>query len=203
MCPAPVDWIGRRFGKLTVLERVRRATHTEWRCRCDCGKETVARHANLHSGCTNSCGCIRNTQGGLAHAHPMWARYASMLERCNNPRSRHYKNYGERGITVCERWLHFPSFLADMEPSFKPGMQIDRINNDLGYSPENCRWATSKQNTRNRRVSVTIDTPWGPMNQAEAAERAGIDRSRFKARVSRGWLGQNLFDPAKRHKSRP
>lgn len=103
-----------------------------------------------------------------------YRRWSDMKYRCSNPNLAAYKHYGARGITVCERWQTFANFYADMYPTYVKGMQIDRIDNNKGYSPENCRWATSKQNNRNRRSNVTLDTPQGKMVLSEAAEHFGI-----------------------------
>jgi hypothetical protein len=109
-----------------------------------------------------------------------------MRYRCSNPNFAVYKNYGGRGITVCDRWQTFANFYADMFPSYVKGMQLDRIDNSKGYSPENCRWATSKQNNRNRQSNVWIETPDGPMVLAEAAEKYGIRSDTLWRRVQRG-----------------
>jgi hypothetical protein len=115
-----------------------------------------------------------------------YRRWSDMRYRCSNPNFAVYKNYGGRGITVCDRWQTFANFYADMFPSYVKGMQLDRIDNSKGYSPENCRWATSKQNNRNRQSNVWIETPDGPMVLAEAAEKYGIRSDTLRRRVQRG-----------------
>ena len=115
-----------------------------------------------------------------------YRRWSDMRYRCSNPNFAVYKNYGGRGITVCDRWQTFANFYADMFPSYVKGMQLDRIDNSKGYSPENCRWATSKQNNRNRQSNVWIETPDGPMVLAEAAEKYGIRSDTLWRRVQRG-----------------
>jgi hypothetical protein len=104
-----------------------------------------------------------------------------------------YKWYGARGITVCERWHSFDTFNADMAPSYRAGLQLDRLNNDDGYSLENCCWVTSKQNNRNRRDTRMIETPDGVMSLAEAAEKYGIQRDVVKYRVDRGYAVADVF----------
>lgn len=119
--------------------------------------------------------------------------WSSILDRCLNPKAAAFKNYGGRGITVCERWRDsFEAFEADMMPTYQQGLSIDRIDNNGPYAPENCRWATRKEQNRNRRDNVQIDTPQGPMGLAEAAERFGFERSALWSRYNRG---QPLFAP--------
>jgi len=195
--PAFKDLTGKRFGKLTVVgpHPVRTGYNMiRWICRCDCGGEKLVTTSNLGRN-THSCGCIRNTQGALTRKHPLWGVWSAMLQRCTDPNCAAYPNYGGRGISVCERWRSFPAFLEDMESTYQRGLSIDRKENDGNYEPSNCRWATAKTQGRNRRVCTMIDTPWGVMNVAEAAERIGMDRNRFRTRVRLGWTTKQLFNP--------
>lgn len=132
-------------------------------CLCACGKKFFAWKQSLATGNTKSCGCLRNTRTGArskkydeaysTRSHPLnwlYMRWTGMLERCTNPKSSNWKNYGGRGITVCERWMRFDNFLSDMGvPAF--GLSIDRIDNDKGYEPSNCRWATPIEQRQNQR----------------------------------------------------
>jgi hypothetical protein len=200
--PAFKDLTGRRFGKLVVTGLHPERTGygmTKWVCRCDCGSEKTVTVGNLGKN-TNSCGCIRNTQGALTRKHPLWGIWSAMIQRCTDIGCKSYPLYGGRGIRVCDRWKSFPNFLEDMEASYRPGLSIDRKNNNKGYNPSNCRWATAKQQGRNRRCCIMIDTPWGKLNVAEAAERIGMDRNRFRTRVKLGWTTAQLFDP-RNHKA--
>lgn len=190
---------GVRFGRLIVVRlkskaSVRPYVDTMWICQCDCGVEKIVSRGNLKNGSTASCGCLRNTQGALTRKHKLWKRWEGMISRCVDPTNKDFKNYGARGISVCERWLYFPSFLEDVGASFFAGATLDRIKVNGNYEPGNWRWATAKQQQRNkRRALILINTPWGRMSRADAAERAGIPVAVFTARVRRGWGADRLF----------
>ena len=156
--------VGQRFGRLTVVRQSdvpRRLWKRYWVCRCDCGGESTVATDSLRSGNTGSCGCMRReiaarmkTRHGHARRRGLSGTYVSwyaMKDRCLNPNHSSYANYGGRGVRVCERWLAFEGFLADMgeRPS---GTSIDRLDSNGGYKPGNCRWADAKTQGRNRRT---------------------------------------------------
>jgi len=161
----PVDITNQRFGRLEAICRAGSDAKQKslWICRCDCGGEIVARANNLRSGNTTSCGCYgreiasrsRRTHGASGTAEYMiWCR---MIARCTNPQCSDYPTYGGRGITLCQLWRNsFESFLADMGQRPSPRHVIDRIDNDKGYEPGNCRWATPTVSSRNRRGRVLL-----------------------------------------------
>ena len=151
-----VDIGGRRYGRLTAVERTNQRTNAGnflWRCRCDCGRETVVAAGNLQSGGTRSCGCLsRHTNKRHGESAPRTREYScwkDMRARCNWPSHKSFKDYGGRGIKICKRWQAFENFLADMGRC-PPGMSLDRINPDGNYEPSNCRWASALVQRHNR-----------------------------------------------------
>ncbi|MNQ52852.1 AP2 domain protein [compost metagenome] len=153
---------GCTYGRLTVLREAGRhvfpsgASTRKVECLCECGNTTVVYATSVKSGNTQSCGCLiadstraRTTKHGRVGT-PAYHVWGAIIQRCTNPKHPGYKDYGGRGISVCDRWLSFDGFYADMgDPP--PGLSIDRADNDAGYSPENCRWADSKTQSRNQR----------------------------------------------------
>lgn len=154
---AKKDVSGKRFGLLTVGEYVGRST---WICVCDCGATTTRATSELTKSKTPSCGCAKaailtaslTTHG--ASRSPLYKVYTEMKGRCNNPANKKYHLYGARGIKVCARWAaSFESFAEDMGER-PQGMSIERINGNLGYSKDNCKWATSTEQNRNLSTNV-------------------------------------------------
>lgn len=160
-----IDLTGQRFGRLTVIKRAQNAKDgkTQWLCRCDCGKETIVRAAPLRRGDSKSCGCgmgIKNSGFKPSylrrtHSNRLYNIWSGMKYRCETPSCPGYPLYGGRGIRICEEWNgpdgfeHFANW--SIQNGYDNGLEIDRIDNDGDYAPENCRWVTHEMNAQNRR----------------------------------------------------
>jgi hypothetical protein len=179
--PKRKDMTGLKFGRLLVIEQdeTQHGHGAHWVCVCDCGNRTSVRGDGLRSGGTTSCGCRAQETLGLrtkhgfspsTRCHPVYTVWKGMVRRCTSPRVQNWERYGGRGIRVCERWTQFELFKEDMLPSWKPGLTLDRIDNEGDYCSENCRWATRSEQQRNRRNNVRVQTPFGVMLQCEALQ---------------------------------
>ena len=196
--------IGRKFGRLTVVSefvRFQRGRNRRFcRCECECGTVVDVRQEHLGSRNTRSCGCLQQeTRKASLTTHGMsdlaeFNIWMGMRDRCLNPRSPAYANYGGRGITICERWLHsFPAFLADIGSRPSPTHTLERVENSLGYSPENCRWATRAEQALNTRRNVILSFNGAVLNLKQWAERLGIKYDTLQMRVQRGWSTEQVL----------
>lgn len=199
-----VDLTGKRFGRLTVISLGKKLPNglSTWMCQCDCGKTKEARGALLRKGATQSCGCLnrervietnksrRVCREEDKRLHNIWAL---MKYRCNTKSSPDYPLYGARGIIVCPEWTD--SFAAFRDWAFASGyrddLTIDRKDTNGNYCPENCRWATAKEQALNRRDNVFIEIDGEKKAVTEWAKEYGIDPSTIYHRLKNGWDPEN------------
>lgn len=191
--------IGQRFGRLLVIGESPRSQEivgggrrrSYWDAKCDCGGTITTRWDALSSGRARSCGCLNTeTRANQCRARAthgksrsrVYRSWLHMRERCTDPNDKRWAHYGGRGITYCDRWESFDNFLADMgEPP--EGKTLERKNNNLGYSPENCIWATHLEQSRNRSNSVRVITSDGLVPLQEYADSKGLTYGGALSRV--------------------
>jgi hypothetical protein len=206
---------GRRIGRLVVRSRAsenRGGTTARWLCLCDCGNERVVDGSSLRIGKTRSCGCLtadvareRSTKHGhntTAGKSPEYGAWASMVGRCTNPNNRSWGHYGGRGIAVCERWMEFENFLADMGNRPSSDHSLDRINNDGGYGPGNCRWATRAEQSRNRRNNRLVTINGRQQCVTDWLAEGCVSRGTFWVRTALlGWTTEEaIATPVRNHR---
>ena len=191
-----IDLTGKEFGKLTVLEYAyTKNCKAYWKCLCDCGKICIVPAGTLLNGTARSCGCNRKesmrkvaTKHGLRDTR-LYSIWCNMKQRCYNEKSNRYERYGARGITVCDEWLNDPEAFINwaLENGYNDTLSINRINNDLGYSPSNCNWVDNKEQSNNRSSNHLITYNGKTMNMTQWAQEIGIDRKTLSDRIQSGW----------------
>lgn len=204
------DLVGIRFGRLTVISRsddyiAPSGYRTpRWECRCDCGKKVIVLGSNLKRGKTISCGCfsaesIRKTENHYVkhggYGTRLYKIWGGMHQRCYNQNDRKYHDYGGRGIVICDEWKEcFESFREwALKNGYESNLSIDRIDNDGIYEPNNCRWATSKEQQNNKRTNVIININGEEHNLMEWCEKTGIPYGTLQARYRAGKRGVELL----------
>lgn len=193
------DLAGHRFGLVVATRYIGRSV---WECRCDCGRFFVTACYQLTHGKRRSCGCAwrrlvaesKTTHGqsgkGRTSEYRIWTL---MLNRCRSPKSPAFRQYGGRGITVCDRWLKFEHFFADMGTRPSRFHSIHRIDNDGPYSPGNCRWARIKEQARNRRNTRFLTVRGETLSLAAWSERTGIASATIARRIATGWTVEDAI----------
>lgn len=169
---------GTKFGKLEVIEKdtkVGKHGQKYYICRCECGNTISVTRCNLSSGHTKSCGCLsghKENPSPLKDNDPLYKTWVNAKTRCYNPKSVKYPRYGARGIRMCDEWLHdFPAFYKwANDNGYKPGLQLDRRDNDGNYCPENCRFVTRSENMRNTGSNILLTFNGVTKTQAEWGE---------------------------------
>lgn len=204
-----VDLTGQRFGRLVVEGRDHtRAKWVYWICRCDCGKKKSVIGASLKSGGTRSCGCLHdeNSKNTKWKTHGesgtrLYRKWQSMKARCYQPNSTKYKNYGGRGITVCDQWRSDYAAFRDwaLANGYEDGLTIDRIDVNGNYEPSNCRWTTQKKQQNNRSNNRMLTYNGETKSLTEWAEDTGISEMVLRARITKlGWsVERALTEPVK------
>lgn len=202
------DLTGSKFGRWTVLGFYSTNARRErlWDCVCSCGNRRSVTTSKLICGDSKSCGCIatdRIIKASIKHGHarrgakaPEYLVWVCMRQRCENTNAVGYEVYGGRGIKVCDRWQSYEMFISDMGPRPFPKADIDRINNDGDYSPDNCRWTTRQINSRNRRSTKYLEFNDEVLCMSEWAARIGINVSTMIYRL-RKWPVERALSEAK------
>jgi hypothetical protein len=192
--------LGDRFGRLVVVERAENrvepsgAVRAQWLCNCDCGGSIVVPGHSLQRGLTRSCGCLlreKTPKHGMALTR-VYRIWSSIRQRCENPVNTAYHRYGGRGIEVCERWKDFENFYADMGDC-PPDMTVERIDNDRGYEPGNCRWASRLEQANNRSVNVHITHKGEKKTLAEWGRVTGLGKQTITQRLAKGWSIERIL----------
>lgn len=198
-----LDLQGKKFGRLTAIN-IDKIVYKEprslgsviyWNCKCDCGNTVSVRTHNLINGITKSCGCLQkerasevNKKHGLSHSHLGWI-WVAMKQRCENYTNKNYKDYGGRGIKVCEEWSNYFTAFYDWSISngYKKGLSIDRIDNNGDYCPENCRWIDHRKQMNNTRRNRFITFNGETKTISEWAKNLGYSSSIIRDRLKLGW----------------
>lgn len=201
---------GQSFGRLLVLDKAGKTPRgaITWRCKCDCGNETIVIGSLLKRGTIKSCGCLlqqRRRRGNVKHnkyKSPEYSVYRSMLKRCYNKNNTNYRSYGAKGVTVCDRWNPkvggcFENFLQDMGYRPSPDHQLDKeavdVNNTT-YCPEYCRWVHKSINQRNKRV-ITVTYQGASILLADLARALDINYVTLRSRIKSGWPESRWGEP--------
>jgi hypothetical protein len=211
------DLTTRKFGKLTPLRsevfrsKDGKTKYTAWWCKCDCGNEKWIRYSGLIEGGSSSCGCYArdmkrwNETHGHSHSgknggpSPTMISWLSMMDRCYEPKTNRYENYGGAGVTVCKRWNKFENFIEDM--GIRPeGKTLNRIDGSKNYCKDNCKWSTKTEQNRNKKTNVKITARGETLCISEWMERGSVGRESIMGRLRKGWPAEKaLFHPGNRN----
>lgn len=202
------DLSGKRFGRLTVISiKQTNKKRVEWICKCDCGNTAIVTSAHLKNGHTKSCGCLfkekrqsTNLSHGMSKSR-IYALWNMMKQRCTNPVVYNYCDYGGRGISVCDDWINFDGFYKwALANGYQEWLTIDRIDNNVGYCPENCRWVSAKIQANNRRNNKIIEYNGEKHTLSEWSDIVDIKSHTIGERLRKGWTVEKaLTTPVKSH----
>lgn len=208
-----IDLTGKRFGRWAVIEHAGKTVHGEntWLCKCDCGTIKTVSGIDLRKGTSKSCGCLaRELSAQRKRTHGMtqtrlFEIWHGMKARCLRETAPNYGNYGARGILVCKEWANdFVCFYEwSMANGYADGLTLDRIDNEKGYFPENCRWADAKTQCNNKRNNHRLTANGETKTVTEWAEKIGTHPETITARLKRGWtVEQAINTPIKKYRRR-
>lgn len=212
-------YINQRFGKLIVIRLVEgnNATNRKYLCKCDCGNEKITSEDNLRRGRCKSCGCLYKNNGGkrkyikgyyLDSRSKLYGVWHNMVRRCTDPKAKQYKNYGGRGIKICDEWNDYSVFrkwainTGYIEEHSRSEYMLDRIDNDGNYEPSNCRWTNAKTQMNNRTVNTFICYQGVERTMAEWADYYNIPYNLFFRRYQRGWDFERIITTPKQEKKK-
>lgn len=222
------DITGKQFGMLTVLKysHTNKRKRAVWVCKCKCGSECLREGHGLLLGKTNHCGCVHiqrlknnaikrweghiktpkkelKTKKDPISKTRIYSIWSGMKERCLRPSHMHFSRYGGRGITICSEWLNsFHTFKKWAESNgYHEKLTLDRIDNNSGYSPENCRWATYKQQANNSRRNRILTIDGISKTATEWSEYSRVKYTTILARIKKGKTGTELINPVKKVKN--
>ena len=215
MAKYPIDLTGFRFGRLIVLSKngVKKSpngrTQSVWLCKCDCGVEKSVGRVALVTGCTQSCGCLCNEVRKEKKLSPIVKKLHSvfhdMKARCYNPKHVYFKNYGGRGIKVCQEWLKNKDAFVDwaLNNGYSEGLTIERLNVDGDYCPENCSWIPRNEQALNRRNTIRVLIDGKEYTTEELSKITNLSKSTLFARIKRyNFSGRQIIDTPKNAKVR-
>ena len=189
---------GLKVGLWTLTERIPggHRSHPKWNCLCACGTQRVVDAEALAQGKSKSCGCgpKRTTKTHGMSRDPIIGVWRNIVSRCTKPEHRSYKNYGGRGVTVCEHWLSFDNFLADVGPHPGKGLTIERVDNNGNYEPGNVAWATRKVQARNKRSTVQVEIDDRKQCLQDWATEIGVTPHHLYRRMQKGMTPQQAIE---------
>lgn len=198
-----IDLTGLIFGRWTVLQQAEKDKNGKlmWFCRCDCGTERIVDGNHLRRGATISCGCYKMEvllKHGMARTS-IYQKWGAIKQRCYNKDCENYKHYGARGITICDEWNEFKSFMEwALQNGYSDDLEIDRIDNNKGYSPDNCRFSTRSDNLNNRRNTVLIEIEGVTKPLMNWVREYELNENTFRERVRSGTKGTDLIRKVKK-----
>ena len=192
---AKIDITGVRFANLVAVSPAKAiGQQAAWHFQCDCGTRKVIRKSHVTGGRTKSCGCLKTTTThGLSHTR-LWATWKAMKQRCSNPKTAAYHRYGGRGIAFTPEWETFEPFLKwSLENGYADDLELDRIDNDGNYEPNNCQYITHRANSQKTSACRTVILNGETISVAQRASSLGLLIGTVNARIARGWPIEKIF----------